>query len=341
MLAADPARCALNNTVVAAPLPPADVQVILPLAASALAAGFPCIVALPFEPVALPPGGGGVVALQPPVQLLLPRSRWCNKSRGEYIKRRTQFYRLRLWSTLLHRGLDVLGVDPSHRLRRNPIPAIHALRTREDAQYGNGQRPDVLGSTPGWFLKEYYLHSMWIRSTPTTRALLARVEARARGVYDQTAFSEELNWGAGANASCCHTACLSAQLTTSRRQPNKGVSPIITEECKFDDNPPLAPPPPNATRHVWLRTPWRPDAYNDLKIPFHRFGRCTGRDVSCAPEATHASCPPSPPPFTQAIAIADRKKAAAQAKARRHVQDGRVKREKRALHAVVSASGEL
>ena len=260
--------------------------------------------------------------LPPPPKPLLPRARWCNKTAAEYKKRRVQFYRMLLWRTLLDRGLNVLGVDPSVRLKRDPLPAIAVFQTRPDKQYGSSAKADVLGGTPGWFLKEYYLHTMWIRSTPATRALLRQAEARTFGVYDQTAFTEELNWGAGANATCCHTACLSAQTTSSPvvKLP-KSSSATEATTCAFDAKPPDAPPPPNATRHVWARYPWRSDDYNDLKIPYHRFGRCTGRDVSCDPAASiHESCPPAPPPFTKEIAIRGKREADA---ARRKKKGGR------------------
>ena len=174
--ARDPSACAKGNTVVAVPIAPHAVAAVLPLAESAATFGFPCIVVLPFEQLRLPGGQSQtarVLALPPPDPPLLPRGFWCNKPAADYTRRRLQYHRMRLWHVLLERGLDVLGIDSGMRLRRDPLPAIGAMRTREDEQYGKGVRPDVLGGTPGWFLKEFYLHTLWIRSTPTTRALLA------------------------------------------------------------------------------------------------------------------------------------------------------------------------
>ena len=118
------------------------------------AAGFPCVVVQPYaaltaplDPLLLP--------LPPPEPPLLPRQRWCNSSKkGDYGRRIVQFHRMRLWRTLLDRGLNVLGVDAERRMVRNPLPAIAALRCRNDDQYGSGRPPDVLGGAPGWFLKE-------------------------------------------------------------------------------------------------------------------------------------------------------------------------------------------
>ena len=309
MATRDPRECAKLNTVVAAPLPPDSVAAALPLARSAVAAGFACVVVQPFDATTAS-AEPLLLALPPPPRPLLPRSRWCNRS-ADYNRRRIQFHRMLLWRTLLERGLSVIGVDASARLLRDPLQAIDALRTRGDEQYGSGARPDMLGSTPGWFLKEYYLHHIFLRATPVTLALLRRAEARTFGISDQSAFTEELNWGAGSNATCCHTNCLTAQFTTQPVVKPPKRAAVATTTCAHDDAPPLAPPPPNASRHVWKAGQWRTNAYNDLKIPFHRFGRCTGRDVSCEPAAMHASCPPAPPPFTREIAVKDRARAAA------------------------------
>jgi hypothetical protein len=151
-----PADCALNGTVVASVLLPGH-PTILPLVHSAAAAGFPCVVVQPLEPMV--PADETMARLLLPLPLpntpLLPRGSWCNSS--EYWSRRAQFYRLRLWRTLLDLRLDLLGVDSRYQLLRNPLPAIAALRTRNDAQYGGGVRPDVIGHTPGWFLKQFGL----------------------------------------------------------------------------------------------------------------------------------------------------------------------------------------
>jgi hypothetical protein len=178
--------CAQNGTVVATPLPPHSLPIILTLARSAAAAGFPCIVVQPFVTLSAPfdPLLSPLPAPDPP---LLPRSRWCNASKkSEYWRRLSSLHRMLLWRTLLDRGLNVLGVDAERRLVRNPLPAIAALRTRDEAQYGLGAPPDVLGGAPGWYLKEYYLHTVWLRACDATRALLRRAEARVRGASDQT-----------------------------------------------------------------------------------------------------------------------------------------------------------
>ena len=197
-------------------------------------------------------------------------------------------------------------------------------------------QPDVVGATPGWFLKQYSLGSLWLRSTRATREVVRRAELRVRGCDDEVVFTEELNWGAGSNAStlpCCHSTCLAAQLTTHPLV--KRVPATSRVACASDDEPPLAPPPPNASRHGWadpnrrngtkrygtsragaplVQLAWRPAEYNTLAIPMHRFGRCTGRDVSCV--GLHAHCPPPPPPFTRETALAGKRAEAEKARLR-------------------------
>ena len=46
-----PASCAKQNTVIAAPLPPDALPILLPLAKSAVAFGFKCVVVQPFETI--------------------------------------------------------------------------------------------------------------------------------------------------------------------------------------------------------------------------------------------------------------------------------------------------
>ena len=268
---------------------------------------------------------------------------------------------MRMWSTLLDQGLSILGMDAKSRLLHDPLPALAAMRTRA------GSIPDVLSHTPGWFAKHFYLSSpFFIRATVATRALLHAAAARVNGAHEDVVFSEELNFGAGHAATCCHTECLGKSLVGKivapprRGAPAAAASPpsppmLDTDarveslpgrsrhwpngaQCRlmgleYDDAPPLAPAPPNATANRWPRDlvsgelatsgarrygttakklplfqlAWRPEAFNTLHVPLHRFGRCTGRTESCV--GLHPSCPPPPPPFDVVIAS---KKAAAQ-----------------------------
>ena len=332
--------CSLNNTIVASVLVPGGLPTILPLAHSAQAAGFACIAvqAMELADVRSATADAPLLRLlELPRQPLLPRSLWCNSS--GYIARRASFYRLRLWRIVLEAGHDLLAVDASRRLIRNPLPAIRSLTTRHDNQYGHGASPDVIGYTPGWFLKQFgFAAGLWVRSTPATKSVIHRAEARVRGCEAEVVFTEELNWGmASVNASmlpCCHHECLGAMFTKS---PVAKASQVRSrthpkEGCASDDSPPLAPPPPNASRHGWARNgtikrygttragqplyqaAWRADTYNTLTIPMHRFGRCTGRDASCI--GLHADCPPPSPPFTREMAIAGRKAEAERARLR-------------------------
>ena len=246
------ADCALNGTVVASVLT-GSIESIMPLAASVAAAGFRCLVVQPFDtPLSsVPPQ---LMLLPPPTPPLLPRSRFCNGS--QYTARRAQLHRMHLWNHLLGQGLHVFSVASSARLLRTPLPAIAALRTRD----GSEELPDVIGSTPGWFMKHYYLSStMYIRATNETRALLQAALPRVRGAHDDVdrraymhagmhapmhayvhvhtyvhtrgahedvVFSEELNFGAGRHATCCHTECLAKHVVTlGPISPGKSARP--------------------------------------------------------------------------------------------------------------------
>ena len=333
-------RCALNRTVVASVIGPGALRTALPLARSARDAGFPCVVVLPFGNVnATANDHSDLLLLLPSLAVpLLPRSQWCRTTWRDYILRRTQLYRMMLWRNLVELGFDVLGVDTSRRIRRNPLPALVALRTRDEEQYGSGAAPDVIGHTPGFYLKQYsFATPIWIRSTEATRTLLRRAAARSFGALDELVFTEELNWGAGAGAICCHSSCLALHFTSSpvvHPIPTPHSTTCATNETRL----PLAPPPPNATRHVWptktklkaktgavASGPWRPGEYNSLAIPLHRFGRCTGRDGSCV--GLHPSCPPPPPPFTRQTSLEMRK--ADEKKARERGAKHRAERAKR------------
>ena len=319
---ADISRCAANNTVVGTMAANFELQVMLPLARSAFEVGFPCIVVMPFEAISIAElnhaDSALLFVLPVPDPPLLPRQRWCNySSHHDYIHRRRQLYRIRLWRMLAATGHDVLGLDPNRRLLKSPIPALGAFRTRNDAQYGAGAPPDIVGGTPGWYLKQYNLHTMYIRSTLHTRRMLAQAEARTFGCWDELVFSEELSWGNGSTPQtlpCCHSACLSLHFTAQPIIP-AGRAPF--KRCAADDAMPLAAGPPAASRHSWPKKGskvWRPAAYNTLSIPLHRFGRCTGRDVSCV--GLHPACPPPPPPFTREVSLAGKRKEREEAKKR-------------------------
>ena len=84
---------------------------------------------------------------------------------------------------------------------------------------------------------------------------------------------------------------------------------------------------------------WRPDAYNTLAIPMHRFGRCTGRDVSCV--GLHSDCPPPPPPFTKEVALAGKREEMERARARgiRHRAERAAKTAAKTTSAAKAAPG--
>lgn len=158
---------------------------------------------------------------------------------------------------------------------------------------------------------------MYIRSTSFTRRMLEQAEARTFGCWDELVFSEELSWGDGNTPQtlpCCHSACLLAHVTA---QPIVHAASAPPKVCAAGAALPLAAGPPAAGRHSWPKKGskvWRPDAYNTLSIPLHRFGRCTGRDVSCV--GLHPACPPPPPPFTREVSLAGKRKEREDAKRR-------------------------
>eukprot|EP00966_Prymnesium_polylepis_P221617 5127247-Prymnesium_polylepis.1 len=180
-------RCARNGTVVAAVATPADVpQRTAALARSVVSAGFGCLVVLPFEDTAeLTSTDQLLLVLPAPQPALLPRAQWCEGAAPQYTFRRAQLHRMRLWRLVLSSGYSLLGVDASMRLTRNPLPAIESQRTQPELERGRGAPPDLVGKSPGWFLKEYVLAALWIRSTARTVALLEQVEARSWGAWDQ------------------------------------------------------------------------------------------------------------------------------------------------------------
>ena len=140
-----------------------------------------------------------LAVLPPPDPPLLPRSQWCNVSRGrEYTWRRRQFHRMRLWRLLLDESFDIIGVDPSRRMLRNPLPALGALRTRDDEQYGSGAPPVVIGGTPGWYLKQYYLHTVLVAGT--------EAGGRCRSRSDQTRLLRRVRVSATKDVHSLHAA---------------------------------------------------------------------------------------------------------------------------------------
>ena len=185
MAAAAAAKCALNGTVVASACGPSSCGGLESLARSVHAAGFPCVVALAYEPLALPPSH--VLQLPQPMLPLLPRAEWCNRTKNLYERRRVELYRVLLWRALLDAGVDVLGVDPHYELVRDPMPALHSLRARGEgaAAHDPAGAPEVVGHEPGWYLKQFSLSLLYVRSTQATRALIARVEARTFGATPQ------------------------------------------------------------------------------------------------------------------------------------------------------------
>ena len=114
MAAAEPlrltvARCALDSAVICTTVATDELQLAVNLGRTARAAGFGCIAVLPFDAVAadgLDASDRGLLALlPPPTPPLLPRPQFCGK---QYLSRRRQFHRMRLWRMLLEAGFHVL-----------------------------------------------------------------------------------------------------------------------------------------------------------------------------------------------------------------------------------------
>ena len=153
-------RCASNSTVVATVASSEYAPALLKLGASAKEFGFPCVLVQPMDPEALirAPVPATLLLLPVPQPALLPRRQWCGTP-NRYGSRRAQLFRVRLWREVLQRGLDLLAVDATLRLRASPLPHLHHLVASLP-----GRPVDVLGAQPGWiFNKAFKTTAMWLR----------------------------------------------------------------------------------------------------------------------------------------------------------------------------------
>ena len=263
---------------------------ITALAHSATGAGFPCLVSLRGT---WPPASGPVRYVESGVELL-PRAEWCNASR--YGWRLTHLYKPRLWRLVLSQGLDMLYLDCDYRLVQSPVPALRGLGV------------DVVAGRDAGHFQTGHLNigRVWLRATSGTRSLVATLENRTWGAWDQFLFNEELDWNTNASEiSCCHGGsnkslpCTHGKIVVASRDPcderPAGRDPhgrcmlprfenFTERRCNVGSFP-RALGPPARSRYHWA---WDPYGFNAI-TNHHRLaaskspGRCTnGRNV-CPP----------------------------------------------------------
>lgn len=265
-----------------------DVDELRALSNSAIQVGFQCVVVQPATELPLPDDvHRQVITLPRPTPPLAPRRRWCHDA-DNFVGRRAELHRARLWRTVLHGQLDLLAIDVASSLASNPLPHLHSLAAH-DSDY-----PQVVGMSDGWYLRHELI---WVRSTEHTRALAAIAENRTWATGFQLAWNEELSYRRGfKNVSCCFTRCIGRFVKQTQQQPGHRATAVtlVESDCLRDAGsrkPLVAADPPRDSRVRWTKPGWRSDRYNT-----HRAGstdsasRCTRESNSCfrrpAPHAT-------------------------------------------------------
>mmetsp|Transcript_23888 Transcript_23888/g.61036 ORF Transcript_23888/g.61036 Transcript_23888/m.61036 type:complete len:381 (-) Transcript_23888:142-1284(-) len=290
-----PSACAVDGTVVGTVASASYAAGMHNLAASAHKVGFACIVVMPFDwfsdlhhdlivplPVASPS--------------LRPRQMWCRPPyKDQYGWRRSQLYRARLWREVLALNLNLLAMDLDHQLGSvSPLPFIRAVYAPSEPE-GHVQktgleatrRPgvaDIVAVWDGPAGRYLNVGIMWIRSTPTTRALAVRCENRSFSGWEQEIFNEEINYNMELqDARCCHSSCFKRLFETSKvvkslpAKSGRGSSARLQAEGRdrCSDDQPYAVYPPRGSPEPWVKK-WMP--FNDTLRSKHfsnrKYGRC-------------------------------------------------------------------
>jgi hypothetical protein len=282
-------RCAVDGTVVATVASQADLSALEALSRSAVQAGFPCVVVQPAAPLeaaldadqALKTALGDVrVFALPFVSTKLEAPVGCTSAEHS-AHRRTELHRAWLWQEVLDQHLDLLAIDVRLTLVSSPLPHLLSLATSEwhrvslHAEYAT-RLPDVVGTPDGWQLRHDLL---WVRSTPSTRALMARTAHRVLGSDLSFVWNEELSYDPELrNISCCHTHCVRIFLnhggTANEHQPSR-------TDCLRDRRQEWSPIPSN---HTAFKRPW---------------ARCTKPSNHCFRRAITERTTPVPAPGTR------------------------------------------
>jgi len=200
------APCAVLSTVAATVASAAYAVPMRRLAASSRAAGFPCLVVQPFDNFSALQGRH-IRSLSVPNPPLLPRREWCGHPR--YGWRRSHMHRSRMWRVVIEAGFHLLAIDVDwsftdvngHPLQPSMDKVVAALRsTRTET----GHFADVVAGETDYRQggSVFNVGLMWLRSTPTTLALVRRCEARSHSGWEQGVFNEEIGWGDG-TVHCC------------------------------------------------------------------------------------------------------------------------------------------
>ena len=307
----DLGRCASFGTVAGTVASAAYGGPLLKFTGLALAVGLPCVAVQPmglFKELSDP----RLAVLPLPARTMLPERQWCdyNELKPQYGWRRQMLYKARMWQLVLGAGFNVVCFDLDYVLHANPTPLLQALEQqtcRGGAPSGSKtancrMRADVVAMYDGPQYKLLNVGSLWIRSTPATRALVDRVFNRTWLSGEQLTLNEELNYNADfAGIGCCHTRCFrqaATKIEEKFRETKAGLAvrkQIEREEdvCEDRTKAMRIVGPPAGTRYKWNKhvcykcqgenatVGWSSDHYNWITRNKLRFGRCTAIDNVC------------------------------------------------------------
>ena len=282
-------RCAVNGTVVGSVASTAYLPALLEVARGAREhSGFACVATSMMDTDS--PAHELVLPLPRPTMELRPRQMWCGDRQylDKFGWRRSHFFRVFMWYTVLRTGFDLLAVDCDWRFIGNPLPAIHFNLGRSAANSSKG-RIDVTGWYDGFTEKLINVGLIWVRSTADTIRVARNAINRTNGAWEQAVFNEELAFRS--HVPCCHcSSCLSVYFSRNWTTHNGGKgmrgrawrkrTERRAEACDGTNRRGLlaAAPPPRST-YRWLA--WRADTYNELPLRSRTLGRCTGYAHKC------------------------------------------------------------
>ena len=273
--------------------------------------------------------------------------------------RRSHLYRTWMWYVVVSHNYDLLAVDLDWRFISNPLPSLYsakqpggsaaavvashdevptasllAKRIRSpprlrDVMPGLHEASTSRYSTP--FLN---VGLMFVRSGGQTTVLAEQVMQRTLHAWEQGIFNEELNWGVGANLSCCHAphghsfdpllkhfrkdvSTHAIKGTVLEKQPDEFEAGCDTLQPSVSPFHWEAPLPPTTSPLHWQQVHGRTQQNSTTGWSKHRFntlvlrglGRCTELYNVCergqrtespasptAPLAAPRAAPPTAPP---------------------------------------------
>ena len=275
---------------------------MLELAGTTLAAGFPCLAVQAYDDFEELHGRPEILPLPLPESPLLPRQIWCTKEwtgawspGGEkvgaswYGWRRSHFYRVRMWVTILSSGFNLFAVDLDWRFNGlSPLPDIYAFTN------SRGQPIDVFAWWDGPHERALNVGLMWIRSSPASVSLVRRVQNRTFAGWEQGLFNEELSHRSqlvccsenGMNGDWMNRSWKDHSHKWSKERQHARLRREGRPRCVADEATlPPAEGPPNTSRWIWmgpgpsgsrneLQQGWQPHIYNHVVRRY--YGRCNG-----------------------------------------------------------------